>query len=100
MPTFVQFEEVFNHTKDLFLEILFRNNRSFSFENVTFSRDKQLESNTKKIFCLLLEKVTFSSEKLRLFGISIFKNRSFPYGQKLLQIGPNSAWSVPGVPRV
>ena len=47
-----------------------------------------------------LEKVRFLNEKLRVFRISNFKQRSFSSGQGVVQIKPNSVWSIPRVYRI
>ena len=51
-----------------------------------------LDCKTKTIFTIacLGKNVSFSYGNLVLFQISNFKNRSFSYGQKLLEIEPNS----------
>ena len=45
------------------------------------------------------QKVSFSKGNLRFWRLENFKNRSFSWGQGLVQIAPNSAWSIPCVPR-
>ena len=47
-----------------------------------------------------MKKVSFSYGNVQLFRISNFKNRSFSYGQGVVQSEPNSALSIPWVPRV
>ena len=61
-----------------------------------------LECNAKRIFAIafLGKKLEFLYGKLRLFQINNFKNRSFSYGQGLVEIKPNSVWSIPCVPRL
>ena len=60
-----------------------------------------VESKTKRIFAILPRKeVSFSYGKLQLFRINNFKNRSFSSGQGVVQSEPNSALSIPWVPRV
>ena len=57
--------------------------------------------NKKNIwYSLPRKKVSFSYGSLLLFQINNFKNRSFSSGQGLVQIKPNSEWSIPCVPRV
>ena len=60
-----------------------------------------LESKTKGIFAIacLGKKVSFSYGNLRISRTTNFKNRSFSYGQKLLQSGPTSVYSISIVPR-
>ena len=56
----------------------------------------------KKNFCYSLprKKVSFSYGNLRISQITNVKNRSFLSGQGVVQIKPNSVWSIPYVPRV
>ena len=52
-----------------------------------------VECKTKRIFGIacLGKKVSISYGNFLLFRISNLENRSFSYGQKLLEIEPNSA---------
>ena len=61
-----------------------------------------LECKTKRIFGIacLGKKVSFSYGNLRISQITNFKNRSFSSGQGVVQIEPNSVWSIPCVSRV
>ena len=61
-----------------------------------------LDSKAEKIFLYSLprKKVSFSYGNVQLFRISNFKNRSFSYGQGVVQSEPNSVLSIPWVPRV
>ena len=58
-----------------------------------------LECNAKEMFAIafLGKKVKFSYGNLRISRIRNFKNRSFSSGQGVVQIKPNSAWSIPCV---
>ena len=54
-----------------------------------------LESNTKRIFVVAcLEKVRISIGNIDLFAYSIFKNREILSGQGVVQMEPNSVWSI------
>ena len=46
------------------------------------------------------KKVRFSYEILRVLQMTNFKNRSFPWGQGIVQINPNLVRSVPCEGRV
>ena len=61
-----------------------------------------LECKNKKSFCYSLprKKVGFSYGNLRISRLENFKNRFISSGQGVVQIAPNSAWSIPCVPRV
>ena len=61
-----------------------------------------LESKTKRIFAIacLGKKFVFQSEIFDLFVYSIFKNIEILSDQGVVQIAPNSAWSIPCVSRV
>ena len=56
----------------------------------------------KKNFCYSLprKKVSISFGNLRISQITNFKSRSFSSGQGVVQIKPNSVWSIPCVTRV
>ena len=65
----------------------------------------QVESKTKRIFYITgLEKSSFFNRKFRLirllYAYSIFKNIEILSGQEVVQIEPNSEWSITFVPRV
>ena len=58
-------------------------------------------SNKKNFwYSLPRKKVSFSYGNLRISQITNFKNRSFSSGQGVVQIEPNSVWSIPCVYRV
>ena len=61
-----------------------------------------LECKTKRIFGIPCpgKKVSFSYGKLRISRIANFENNSFLSGQEVVQIKPNSVWSITFVPRV
>ena len=48
---------------------------------------------------LVYKKVRFSIGNFDLFGYSIFENIEILSGQGVVQIEPNSVWSIPSVPR-
>ena len=58
-----------------------------------------LEPTTKRIFAIacLGKKLVFHTEILRISQITNFKNRSFSSGHGVVQIKPNSVWSIPCV---
>ena len=63
-----------------------------------------LERKTKRIFGIVcLEKSSYFNRKYRLirllYNYSIFKNIEILSGQGVVQIEPNSVWSIPYVPR-
>ena len=60
-----------------------------------------LECKTKN-FCYSLsrKKVSFLYGNLRISRITNFKNRSFSSGQGVVQIEPNSVYSIPCVPKI
>ena len=61
-----------------------------------------LGCNTKRMagLAFLEKKFVFSIGNIDLFAYSIFKNIEISSGQGVLQIEPNSAWSIPWVCRV
>ena len=60
-----------------------------------------LEFRTQRVFGIAcLEKVSISYGNLLLFRINIFKNRSFSWGQGVVQSEPNPLWSIPWLLRV
>ena len=64
-----------------------------------------LECKTKRIFGIAcLEKISYFNRQCRLFRLlfaySILKNIEISSGQGVVQIEPNSVWSIPWVPRV
>ena len=64
-----------------------------------------LESKTERVFGIAcLGKKFVFNRKYRLirllFAYSIFKNIEISSGQGVVQIEPNSAWSIPSVCRV
>ena len=62
----------------------------------------QVESKTKKNFGYSLPRknFVFQSDIRLLFAYSIFKNIEILSGQEVVQIEPNSVWSITFVPRV
>ena len=56
-----------------------------------------LESKAKRFFAIacLGKKLVFIYGNLRVSRVTNLKNRSFSWGQGVVQIKPNSAWSVP-----
>ena len=61
-----------------------------------------LDCKTKRTLAIacLGKKVKFSYGNLRISQITNFKNRSFSSGQGVVQIEPNSVWSIQRVPRL
>ena len=59
------------------------------------------QSVKRKNFChsLYTKKVRFSIGNFDLFGYSFFENIEILSGQGVVQIEPNSVWSIPSVPR-
>ena len=51
-------------------------------------------------YSLPRKKVSFSYGNLRISRITNFENRSISSGQGVVQIRPNSVWSIPWVPKV
>ena len=81
----------FHRVKELFKSNPTRYGASFVY----------LKSQTKRNFCYTLprKKVSISYRNLRISRITNFK-KVFSSGQGDAQIKPNSAWSIPCVPRV
>ena len=61
-----------------------------------------LECKTKGVFAIafLAKKIRFSYGSLRISQITNFKNRSFSSNQGIVQIEPNSVWSIPCVSKL
>ena len=58
-----------------------------------------LGCNAKRMVCLtFLEKSSYFNRNFDLFAYSIFKNIEILSGQGVVQIQPNSVWSIPWVP--
>ena len=55
---------------------------------------------TELLLYLVLEKVIISFGNLRVSRLTNFKNSTFSSGQGVVQINPNSVWSVNSVLRV
>ena len=76
--------------------------KELSKVNQTWSIPSVCRVLNKKNFwdSLPRKKVSFSYGNLLLIRINNFKNRSFSYGQGVVQSEPNSVLSIPWVPRV
>ena len=61
-----------------------------------------LKSRTKRVFAIACpgKKVSFAIGNIELFAYSIFKNIEILSGQGVIQIKPNSVWSIPCVFKV
>ena len=59
-----------------------------------------LEKSLGKKFTLSRKKNSFLYGNLRISRITNFKNRSFSSGQGVVQIEPNSVYSIPCVPKI
>ena len=61
---------------------------------------RRMQNRKNFWYSLPRKKVRFSYGNLRISRITNFENRSFSSGQGVVQITPNSVWSIPWVPRV